>query len=342
MATYYVDGAVGDDANDGLSEGASGAKLTIDAAVSLATTAGDIVYVKASATYGEVVTLDASGTTSAPIGVVGYTSTVGDGGRFVLDGTDTLTDGFFGSNRSYWYFHNMEVKNFTDNGFDQSAADGMRFVNCSIHDNGDRGIYVDNWTQIDRCEIYNNSVAGVWADQYCNITNSLIYDNGGSYQVRCSGYSWYISRSVIAGASTYLVYLPWAGSFEHVTFDGKNTAHGIHCTSAFYPMTIQNCIFHDCNTAINMPAGAYRSNQAGGANMFSSNTTDYANWTATDDDFTGTPAFTDEAGGDYTLGPTSDAIGAARGLGGAGSSNLDVGAYQTAAAAGGGRIVYAG
>lgn len=86
MATYYVR-KTGSDSNAGTSAGA--AKLTIQAAVNLATTAGDIVYVGAGA-YRETVTLAASGSSGNPIQIIGDYSgaQTGDAGVVRITGSD--------------------------------------------------------------------------------------------------------------------------------------------------------------------------------------------------------------------------------------------------------------
>lgn len=70
--------AVGDDANVGTSEGSGNAWKTIDKAMNTVA-AGDKVWVKASANYTELVTIDTVGSIAAPIVFEGYTSTTGDG-----------------------------------------------------------------------------------------------------------------------------------------------------------------------------------------------------------------------------------------------------------------------
>ena len=76
MAIYYVDTSTGNDSNNGLSEGS--AKATIQSAVNLATTAGDIVYVKSGDYTSESFNSAAAGTSENPIKIVGYNSIIGD------------------------------------------------------------------------------------------------------------------------------------------------------------------------------------------------------------------------------------------------------------------------
>jgi hypothetical protein len=89
MATYFVDGAVGSDANAGTSAGAGNAWATVQKAANTAT-AGDKVWVKASATYAELVSFNTgahTGTGASRLVFEGYTTTTGDGGRATITGS---------------------------------------------------------------------------------------------------------------------------------------------------------------------------------------------------------------------------------------------------------------
>ena len=81
MATYYV-GSGGNDGNAGTSWGAR--KLTIQSAVTAASSAGDTVYV-APGTYRETVTFGSSGSGGSPISLIGdYTGVNTSGTRGVV------------------------------------------------------------------------------------------------------------------------------------------------------------------------------------------------------------------------------------------------------------------
>src|SRR5258708_32227144 len=86
--TYYVDAAAGNDANAGTSPGAGNAWATLSKAATIVV-AGDSVNAKGSASYNEILTLTTSGTAGSPIVWSGYTTTVGDGGRAIIDGQNT-------------------------------------------------------------------------------------------------------------------------------------------------------------------------------------------------------------------------------------------------------------
>ena len=88
MTVYYVDGAIGNDGNDGLAEGSSNAWATIDKAMNTVI-AGDKVWVKATGNYNELATIDTAGTSSLNIVFEGYTSTTGDNGKVTIDAQST-------------------------------------------------------------------------------------------------------------------------------------------------------------------------------------------------------------------------------------------------------------
>lgn len=118
MATYYVR-KTGNDANAGTSAGA--AKLTIQAAVNLATTAGDTVYVGAGS-YRETVTLAASGSSGSPISIIGdYAGTqTGDAGVVRItgsndDATVSRTTCITGTSRSWVNISSLTLDMFSQN-----------------------------------------------------------------------------------------------------------------------------------------------------------------------------------------------------------------------------------
>lgn len=86
---FYVDGSVGNDANAGTSEGSGNAWATVQKAADTAV-AGEIVYVKSSADYAEDVDFDTNtGTPGNRITFIGYTSTITDGGKATITGSNS-------------------------------------------------------------------------------------------------------------------------------------------------------------------------------------------------------------------------------------------------------------
>ena len=84
MTTYYVESGHGG-TNSGTSDNPW---TTVDTAMNNVV-AGDKVYVKASATYNEDVTVDTAGGFSTNIVFEGYTTTPGDNGKATISGTTT-------------------------------------------------------------------------------------------------------------------------------------------------------------------------------------------------------------------------------------------------------------
>ncbi|MGD9632180.1 MAG: right-handed parallel beta-helix repeat-containing protein [Pirellulales bacterium] len=133
--TYYVDVTTGSDSDDGLSEGNAWQTLS-KAASTLA--AGDTVYVKASASYTltSTVTWAVQGTIDAQVNIIGYTSTITDGGQATVTSSTNSVALFTGNNADYYTFKNF---NFTHtagtrgNGVTNttSQSNPVTFINCT-------------------------------------------------------------------------------------------------------------------------------------------------------------------------------------------------------------------
>lgn len=114
-ATKYVDGAAGNDANSGNSPGAGNAYATIGAAISAISGGGNIVYVKASATYTltstQTITWAGDFTDGSNL-IEGYTTTPG-----ARDGRPTFTTAtnnvplFTSSVLNYMTFRHLKFTN---------------------------------------------------------------------------------------------------------------------------------------------------------------------------------------------------------------------------------------
>jgi hypothetical protein len=190
MATYYVDKAAGNNANDGLSTGA--AKETIQAAVT-ASANGDIIYVKASATYTEAVSIPAN----TGRRIIGYTSALNDLGRFVLDGGGTLGVGITISNTSgasianNMRVANAEIRNFTSHGLSDLNTSGganniLGYINVWSHDNNGDGF---NATDALRSQAFSRCVAednGGWGFAGINFAQGCVAigNTSGGFQMR--------------------------------------------------------------------------------------------------------------------------------------------------------------
>lgn len=202
MTVYYVDGALGSDSNAGTSAGSGNAWATI--AHALATiAAGDLVYVKASATYSISSALTSSASTyTNKTRIVGYTSTPGDCGRatisqtaaakgfdlgslngwsienFVLDGTSTGTQGV--SLGNYSEAVNCVITNWTAEGFIATGDSGGLWQSEVTSCGGTNGAVIPNaYSTIFGCSIHDNSVTGIYVVGVYKIISCKIYNNSG-------------------------------------------------------------------------------------------------------------------------------------------------------------------
>ena len=341
MATnYYVDGAVGDDDNAGTSEGAGNALATINAGVLKCTAVGDHLYIKASVTYalGNTSTYPVNGTAIAPVITEGYTATPGDGGMVTIDCANANDDGSFNSKNNH-IIRNITVIDSTLNGFNWGACDNCKFENCQAISCTNIGFLADNYNCFDRCVAEDND-EGFYVDYEGSFTNCRSVNNA-NFAFRCLNYHLTLINCIAAGGNNYVIYCGYNLTAINCTIDGYGTDVGVQINAGYYPNIIMNCIIHDCTTGIQAGAASGASMQIGINNMMNSNTANYAVWAATDTDFAGVPHFTNEAGGDYSLGASSDAIGAAYyGINNV-TAMMNCGAEQDLITAGGstGRIV---
>jgi hypothetical protein len=164
MTDYYIDGAVGNDANAGTSEGSGNAWKTIGHAATVAVS-GDKVYIKGSATYTEDVTFTALGATTTPIEYDGYTSTPGDRGRISWVAATTFCWNHAGNN-IYHAFYNIEYTGATYC-IDALNPDAVLHFNCLFQNSSSQGIRSDNnWIFIN-CEFLNTGGLGCDVDSSC-------------------------------------------------------------------------------------------------------------------------------------------------------------------------------
>ena len=346
MATYYVDGAVGNDGNAGTSEGAGNAWATIQKAMDTVSP-GDTVYVKASATYTENVQLTTVGTSNSPIVFVGYATTANrtDRGKVTIDASgltnclshSTVTSQFFytfenfkfinavaaGVNyisRSHVIFRNCEFNN--NGGYGIFGANGFTFESCIFSGNGAEGFRVGTAAQAFGCYFAGNTSSGAYCT-YGTISHSVFYNNGDD-------------------AITFLGSNGFSCIVLDCTIDGnaQNTLDGIRFPASYWGSYVAiNNVIYDCTTGISgyaMGVGRF----VGRNNLMNSNTTDYSDSTYETlvGEVTSAPAFTNEASQDYTLGSSSPALDAgfdAYEVMGA-TQRCDIGALESTEAAGGG------
>ena len=133
---YYVDVAVGHDANAGTSEGAGNAWASWRKAADTVV-AGDHVHVKASGVYsaadGEndcICLIDTPGTLNTPIVWEGYYATPGDGGIVTLDAdVNTLANAIrtdMGGGNVFHVFKGFVMTGATSHGFNGGGGNDDR------------------------------------------------------------------------------------------------------------------------------------------------------------------------------------------------------------------------
>ena len=99
-------------------------------------------------------------------------------------------------------------------------------------------------------------------------------------------------------------------AFAGNTIDLENgTGDGLEAFSSSFPVIVDN-ILYDCGNAVQMSSGISTTYSVVDYNLLNSNTTDYTQTRSHfgANDVTTAPAFTDEAGDDYTLSDSSPAI----------------------------------
>ncbi len=348
MATYYVDGPSGNDADDGLSE--LDAWATIDKAMNTVV-AGDTVYAKADSNYTETATIDTVGTVSATITFEGYTSTPGDGGRATINAESTraycLDDALAGV-AAFYVFKNFIFKGATTSNVELSVQDvifkscdfrsasgdgcacGSRtvFENCLFDSNGAAGVDGDGAVYVIGCRFSNNTTEGIETSAATFIFDCTFLGNGAD-AIECLG-----------GNGTFVVVL-------RCTIDGtgKVTNTGIDLGSSFWSRAlIANNIIYDCTEGIDGASQGTFFNSRN--NLLNNNTTDYpsSRFQTFEGEVTAAPQFEDEAGGDYSLGSSSPAldVGYDSYLLNGSTQRADIGAIESTAAGGGGLLVHPG
>lgn len=320
MTVYYVDNVLGDNANLGTSAGSGNAWN--DVAYALTQVAqGDHVYVKGGTTYTETNLLVTAGDRTDYIRIEGYTTTPGDRGRAVLDPTAAVdvvaqTSGAVG-------YHCYRWENITFNGgvrgYDDPIAINCVFYNCIFSNNSDIAINGGDGWIIANCDLYGNGGAGdycidiqnestVYRNNWYNNVNGCLIESGSfvgnlSTQFSASGSGLVVLKTGIA--SSVLI--------AQNTFDGENATptNGLTLSSNVHAYCIYDNIIYDLNKGISGAGTQHEDAYLISNNLFNSNATNDLDSLAAlyqYDEQTTAPAFTNEAGDDYTLGSSSDAI----------------------------------
>jgi hypothetical protein len=308
VATYYVDTAVGDDANAGTSEGSGNAWKTIDHAMNNVTSS-DVVYVKASGTYSETPNIDTAGAGNSPIMFIGYTSTTTDNGKLTVSGTtNCMTSALSGS--VHYIFYNFIFSGASSDGVVAANSDDISWINCEFNNNGGDGISSDDNHVFVNCVASGNTGIGFDMDSNPRYYGCISSANGGNGFVSTGD------------GIAYRCQVNGMGSSDHAyngirdvlasTIDGENAANTKGVVFNNTRSTIVDCILYDLNQANDMNSFPVYAATFVGYNLLNSNNTDYEHSHASlgYNDVTGAPAFTDETNDDYTLGASSAAIDA--------------------------------
>jgi hypothetical protein len=235
MATYFVDGAVGNDANAGTTAGAGNAWATINRAANTAAgtpiaVAGDLVHIKASATYtlttAQVFTNSGNATNGA-ITYRGYTTTPG-----ADDGRPRITCNSSGVNL-----------------FDVSGKTGLCFVHLKFdHQHATRGnAFIPAGTGNANMMVISDCV-------FENLKSAL----SGNFLVTYTFTNLLIERTEIKNCNEHGIWIS-AGSglirscyIHDVTSDGIKSEHA----TVSQNVSVMGSVIRDCDRAIHFSQGA--------------------------------------------------------------------------------------
>ena len=326
MTIYYVDVAVGNDANAGTAEGAGNAWASIAKGLTTAV-AGDTVYVKASGTYSEgSLSWTNVGSRASPISVIGYTTTPGDNGRAVVvsPSSAVITSGSAGTN--YRVFRNLDLQGGANAGaVSISAPRGIYWINCifrSVSGNsavallgtgavliGCRaighgastaaGIQTGNNSVIAGCAVSGASIGIVYG------TSSVIYRTLIS---SLSGTTQRGTSPLASGTLTPVIGCTIVGNGA----GGTSSATGVYLDGTLNSVVMEN-IIKDFSAAGNVGVSGYDTDALvfsylNGYNCMHNNTIDYADagvavtWPMTGfGDVSSDPLFVNAGAGDFSL-----------------------------------------
>lgn len=317
MTDYYVDGAVGNDGNAGTSEGSGNAWATIDHAMNTVA-AGDRVFVKASANYNELVTIDTAGSATNGIAFIGYTTTTTDNGQVTIDAQATRTNCVInaaGTSDIRYLFANFIFDDATGDCFDTVGGDCFTFFNCDFTNGGDRGFQGDNKNIFIQCAFAGNTNSPLDADTETFLIASTMNANNADGPIINSGA---LILSVVHNVGASSQGLTVNGNVTSLvvnsTLDGENNAGNTAIDfsgTGLDLFTVVNAVLYDFANGTNV-AATLNQNVAMVNNLVNSVTTEYVTNAARFESgkVTSAPSFTDEAGDDYSLGGSSPALDA--------------------------------
>lgn len=316
MATYYVDITTGNDADDGLSEG--NAWQTFAKTQSNPIAAGDLVYVKGSATYTTRLIISVVGTATAQIVFEGYTTTPGDGGMVTVTDTVNNTGLTPGAGSNFYTFRNFRFTGMSGVGAGNLTSDHLVYKKCRADTNGSDGFQGDQNCMFEGCYAHGNTgdgfdVGGPTVFVCCianaNGLNGFAMETGVCY--RCEAFS-NAGNGFDSSQAGY-------HSFFDCVCDGDvdDTSVGFNLAIAYgqSQITVVNCSAYDCATGFTGPASTGLQDRIiSRNNHVNGNATAYTNWKTWEGEVTSAPAFVNEASQDYTPAVGSPLIAAGFGV----------------------------
>jgi len=318
MPTYYVDMAVGDDANLGTSPGVGNAWKTLAKTQSNPIVAGDTVYVKGSADYTETLTIAIVGTAAAPVVFKGYTATPGGGGLATVNGAASRSTGMTpaaGSN--FVVFKNFRFTDHTGVGAGNMTGDHFTYKGCEFDNNGGDGLNADQNCLFEGCYAHNNGGDGFSVGHttafICCISNANT-SNGFSTE----GGTFYKCMAFSNGGVGFYTQLNAYHIFIDCVADGdaKDTNEGYDLSVAYASsqLVVINCVAYDCGVGFVSNASLNTERSISRNNLVNANTTPYTNFQTFTGEVTAAPGFVSEATQDYTPDVGSPLIAAGFGV----------------------------
>lgn len=296
--------AVGDDANLGTSEGAGNAWKTVDKAMN-EVAADDKVWVKASANYTELATIDTAGGKNTPIIFEGYTSSTGDGGRVTVTGggvrANCIADSLGAGTDIFYIFKNFRFTDATGAGID-TDCDFITFKNCKFDTNGAQGLDC-RLVQCEDCEFESNTTSGVEVVAEGGVFVGCTFYSNGTNGIQCVGHLAALFCIFFSNALFNIINTTVDAIITVVncTIDGdaKNSNTGVYVADQSI-VTVVNTVAYDC--AVGMGGGGDTGERViSRNNCVNSNTADYDGFNTFSGEVTDAPNFVNEVGGaDYT------------------------------------------
>jgi hypothetical protein len=276
--------------------------------------AGDLVYVRASADYAEMVTEGTAGTSTSRIRYEGYTAIIGDGGRATIDGGGSRDKCFLlDTTCDFVDIVNFEMKNAISNGLDcASGVNNLLFQNILSHGNGGRGIICASGVLVViGCEAYSNTTSGIYAPTSMCL-NCYVHDEVVGFErlssspalISCVVDTCSSDGAVVLTNSAWISCCTFYNCGKGISYGASNSVQAVHgCvfdsnTTSLFASGAQNiayidyCIFNNNGTDVHSNIsvqGRGSGNAAKGPNCMSAD-----------------PGFVDAPNGNFT--PTADAV----------------------------------